>query len=373
MSVNKENWIYQTPRNIYELYINCYCSKNVLIGSRDYVLSLAHKSWNKVKNEKQKVKEYISQVLGTSTNIEKVLFKTQGGLLKAKGNQQQRNNQSQEFGSLLKFGSQTSLHFDNRVLSRKQKEERNSQFEKLFVEKFFPVSLESLSSQIKTTDFLNAFRKTSHNWGEISELFTLYSKGLKRNPQTNSLLSQKIREVEESLKQIPILLNNLILKPNNTNTLECVNTFNKFSKQTQTTKQRIRKRIYRQRAKEKKTQKKNNTHQKNKSGLEKKSTTKPKTTQKQKQTRSSKKNPQKKQVQSPILMPIMQEQEQEQTQTNFKEEEKQFQKEKSHAKKLTKIKTKSKKKKKKNYSCKTKTKPNQGDQNSADIKNYKQN
>ncbi|KAJ3448528.1 hypothetical protein M0812_01008 [Anaeramoeba flamelloides] len=348
MSVNKENWIYQTPRNLYELYINCYCSKNVLIGSRDYVLSLAHKSWNKVKNEKQNVKEYITQALGTVTNIEEVLFKTQGGLLKAKGNQQQRNNQSQEFGSLLKLGSQTSLHFDNRVLSRKQKEERNSQFEKLFVEKFFPVSLESLSSQIKTTNFLNAFRKGSHNWGEISELFSLYSKGLKRNPQTNSLLSQKIREAEDYLKQIPILLNNLILKPNNTNILECVNTFNQFSKQTQLTKQRIRKRIYRQRAKEKETQKNNNKHQKNKGATKKKpkqkTKTKPQIKQKQKQTRvrTQKKNPKKKQGQEPRPQ-----QEQEQTQANYKVEEKQSQKEKSQAKNRTKIKAKPQAKKKK--------------------------
>eukprot|EP01155_Anaeramoeba_flamelloides_P017260 Anaeramoba_flamelloidesa567005_294.p1 GENE.a567005_294~~a567005_294.p1 ORF type:complete len:376 (+),score=94.24 a567005_294:107-1234(+) len=58
---NLQKKIYQSPRNLYELYINCWYLQHINLGNKDYLFTKAQNSWKKNKFDKNYIYNYLNK------------------------------------------------------------------------------------------------------------------------------------------------------------------------------------------------------------------------------------------------------------------------------------------------------------------------
>ncbi|KAJ3439108.1 nnp-1 protein putative nuclear protein 1 nop52 [Anaeramoeba flamelloides] len=321
----KKDCIYQSPRNLYELFVNGFYQKNKNIGSKESVFSTAQSIWKTIRFDPIKIEQYLTDFGVKSqlndlklvitkkvktpslTNPDVGVSKPHMASLESNGNNSRDNNNSQQNTNNMNLGLNTKATYlrngldpisqeeSNLVLNSKltkifQKNNLNFQTKKIKYKNQANVFLQVLIgakseafvkilTQMKPS-FRDALKLTAKYWLEIVALHQQYQEGLKRKRQTNSILYQTIEKVEFKLKLLTSLFEKLILffqneKLSNTNRQaienknkiveQCDQEFVLIQKLFSIAKTRLRKRIYRQRAlaKERKKKKLNENEKKN--------------------------------------------------------------------------------------------------------------
>ncbi|KAJ6248003.1 heat shock protein [Anaeramoeba flamelloides] len=257
---------------MYELFVNCYYQNNINNGSRVEVFNQAQSKWNEIKNDQDKVKEYTKNSLGDTETIEELV------------NHRKKKNlfYSKKTNKILYLKEKyVDSNFDSRSFSKKTKSDRSLKFQKLFQKRFLGgKNLPKILDQ--DLGFQMILKKSMNNWGELAELFTVYYNGLKRSPQSKSLLAQILDNLIQILNHIKSELKLLIrdtLKEIDSNPIDIINDSNKLKTKVnhmkssleelntiyKKAKPRLRKRIYRQRAQKKDRRAKNQKKDQNNS------------------------------------------------------------------------------------------------------------
>ncbi|KAJ6227312.1 hypothetical protein M0813_09893 [Anaeramoeba flamelloides] len=309
------NKIYTSPTNLYELFVNCYYQNNIHQGSREVVFNQAQSKWNEIKNDLDKVKEYTKNSLGNTEPIDK---------LTNKGKKKNLFYSKKTNRILYLKEKHVDSNFDSRSFSKKTKSDRSLKFQKLFQKRFLDGNK---LPQILDQDlgFQTILKQSMNNWGELAELFTVYYNGLKRSPQSKSLLAQILDNLIHILTQIKSELKLLIrdtLREIDSNSIDIINdsnelktkvnhmkeSFGELNTISTKAKSRLRKRIYRQRAQMKdriaKNQKKDQNNSKKSNNIKKKKPNKKATGKPKKEKELKSKQEPKKQIQKQTLKEI---------------------------------------------------------------------